>query len=383
MLKSSKVPCFVCVFVMVCAFFLVQTEGAEGVAKRTESHTVQLPQSEGEAVVTCSVVSVLDSAGYPVEYYMDVPSVSCGSQVCAIVTVRLFWDVLGGYIRYELSDADQLTKADHAPFTRADHAKLQSILSDVDSPLKSIRETKVVAHDRGPEEVDGMTGATALTHKNAVVSGAAYTCFTLWHWANGPIQQIIKQMTAHDSSNDILVHYLNSNIEKQMLFAIEELGRRKVCDRDTLDVVVSRATCGSNMMLRAMLEYLKGSSTKDQADLYYRVVGELFPKAEKRQRVVFLDSLLKAKQEPPSGYYDQVAEWLPLLDSYYEVNLALNLIESRGSCSAVVVDHAISLLEKGSFFAARRAYYYLVDQEMTDLQVQALNIFKLQNSDRL
>ena len=102
------------------------SHSAKGISRRVNldgpGHTGAMP---------CDVVQVLDSNGDPSEYFMDVDSVVCSDAQCEIVTVRIHFDPLGNYERYELPSGGNLTKWGHKPFSLADHRNLHREIKGV------------------------------------------------------------------------------------------------------------------------------------------------------------------------------------------------------------------------------------------------------------
>jgi len=171
-----------------------------------------------------TIFQSLEKSGYIIEYYLDIPSVICGGDLCEIITVRLFWNTLGHFQRYEFPTGGNLTKIGHKTFTKADHEKLQSILCDADSGLKQINPNHVVAPGKPPaEEIDCTSGATILSEETEIVSGAADTCYTLWHWVHSDIPNECRKISADTMSEEQLTLYLKNGTPAQKSFAKDVL----------------------------------------------------------------------------------------------------------------------------------------------------------------
>lgn len=95
------------------------------------SRRINLDGPGNSGAMPCDVVQVLDSNGDPSEYFMDVDSVVCSDAQCEIVTVRIHFDPLGNYERYELPSGGNLTKWGHKPFSLADHRNLHREIKGV------------------------------------------------------------------------------------------------------------------------------------------------------------------------------------------------------------------------------------------------------------
>ena len=116
----------------------------------------------------------VDENGLPTDYYMDVQSVICLEQVCKVIPVRIFWNNLGEYQRYELENGATLEKYEDAIFDPEDYPKLHSILANIASPFKDvyIDEILTVVDD----ESDAISGATALELDEEDLALCTFVC---------------------------------------------------------------------------------------------------------------------------------------------------------------------------------------------------------------
>lgn len=143
-------------------------------------------------------------------YYASLNTTVCNDTLCQLVLLKLYWDLAGNYTRFDTLPGMPLTKNDHITFTSPDYEKLHASLKDHNSILGSKAEDELLDQyrTRYSGKIDAVTGATAMELKDAVVEGALYSTYTLWHLANGDIKQKIQDHT--------LAHY-NPAIEKQLL----------------------------------------------------------------------------------------------------------------------------------------------------------------------
>jgi len=74
------------------------------------SRRVNLDGPGGTGARPSNVVQILDSNGDPRAYFMDVDSVICADAKCESVTVRIHFNLLGDYERYELPSGRNLTE---------------------------------------------------------------------------------------------------------------------------------------------------------------------------------------------------------------------------------------------------------------------------------
>ena len=333
-----------------------------------------------------TLVQTLDKNGDPAAYSMWVDSVICREEVCDVVQVQLHWDVLGRYQRYEVALGSQLTKLDHVPFNKEDLAKLQSILMDRDSPLKEVEKEAMTAKTsskvtRQSAGVDGVSGATILNLKTAVILGAGYTCYDLWHWSNGLLTDHIRDLTGKDSSKKKLQAYLASDDTDSALFAMEYMKKRRIADQASFDAVIARSRKGHETLIKPTLAYLRETTPSDQ--VYYDSIVSIFSAADSKQRLLIIEALIADTQKPVAGFYDRLCVYLPELESYYEVHLFLKLMEKRNAASAKVAMKAAGLLKHQKFFVSRRAYWYLEKQKLSADLRKLVDAYHDKNEDRL
>lgn len=166
-----------------------------------------------------------DDDQHPKEYTCYVKTPVCKEGLCYLVTVDLYWDLLGNFVKYELPPGEPLTKFDHEEFTEADYEKLNRILADQHSLLGDYRMEDLVdeSAERVSEEVDAVTGATRKSVQNAVVEGAVYTAYTLWHLVNGEIAERIPQHTHRLLDEALLKSFLRSDNHHYPYYVLDQL----------------------------------------------------------------------------------------------------------------------------------------------------------------
>ncbi|NBT42443.1 MAG: hypothetical protein EBT20_18605 [Alphaproteobacteria bacterium] len=141
-----------------------------------------------------------DTQGFPSGYSMELVNKVCLDDVCKLVEVTMYWDVIGFYQSLEYPEGKPLTKVEHEPFTPEDYDKLDSILKDRESILDN-HELGFLAtenDDKSSEEgyadgqdSDGVSKATPGAVKEAVVKDAAWTTWVLWKYANTELVTIM------------------------------------------------------------------------------------------------------------------------------------------------------------------------------------------------
>ena len=180
--------------------------------------------------VNHSVALRLDDHGFPVEYSLPLTVDICLTGSCKILKLTLFWDAIGNYLRLEYPPTFPLTKNKHDLFSKDDYKKLDEILKSRYSilgqyPLNHfVLESKPQA--KAPK-VDAITAATPIAVRDAVVRGAAYTSWALWHWANGQIVEKLRSQTMTYCSETYLLNCLRSDDARFVKFGLERLEDKK------------------------------------------------------------------------------------------------------------------------------------------------------------
>ncbi|MEO9892251.1 hypothetical protein [Aurantibacter sp.] len=167
----------------------------------------------------------------PLKYYANVITPVCEEGLCYIITLDIYWDLLGNFLSYEESAEDPLTKFDHEQLTSSDHIKLKEILSDKHSLLKNynvedlVDKTKTIASEA---VLDAVASATYPPLKTAIVSGAVYSSYTLWHIVNGQVAHNIKEYTESILNDKLIKDMMRSDNFNQQFYALN-----KITDDDT------------------------------------------------------------------------------------------------------------------------------------------------------
>ena len=167
----------------------------------------------------------LDADNRPLYYYRNIFTPVCYTGECKPVYINLYWDLLGNYVRYDLPAKEVLTKLDHREFKRDDYEKLHDILARPNSLLADLAITDLIVPgtENLSDSVDARTGATLKTIKNEVISGAVYTCYTLWHIAHGPVTDEIARITDTYLNPTLLHRFLSSQNHTYQYKALEKI----------------------------------------------------------------------------------------------------------------------------------------------------------------
>lgn len=352
---------------------------------RSALHRIDIrhPSSPNGKPIPCELVVTTDEQGFPHRYHMDVDSVVCGDGMCGVVTVRLFWNSVGAYERFTLPGGGTLTKKDHEIFTRKDYARLHEILADRDSIFGQISADQIISPSEAIEDVDAITGATPQTIRDAVVDGAVYTSYTLWHWANGDAVDEIRRLTGKLATDEHLLTALKQGEDAVAILAMKSLARRRRHDETTIQAIVERVANGRAVVARAAVDYLETVTIDGNPEIYYKGMERLFAKADTQKRTFYLSALSATSLTPPAGFFDRLSHWLPRLDTYYEIHLLLELMEARNPGSEIVTEQAMAVLTNDNFLIARRAFWYMEKQSLAPVQQRRVDAFKTRYRERL
>ncbi|MEX2511580.1 MAG: hypothetical protein WD398_01630 [Cyclobacteriaceae bacterium] len=168
---------------------------------------------------------VTENDGFPAHYYAEIFTPVCYSDKCYPVFTEFYWDLLGNFRHYEMPPGKALTKNDHEEFQPQEYQKMQEILSNESSLLGEYKAEDLVVEQREEmaQGVDAVTGATLKTLQNEVISGAVYSCYTLWHIAHGEISELVKAHTEGIQSDKMIHRFLQSQNHKYQYWAIDQV----------------------------------------------------------------------------------------------------------------------------------------------------------------
>ncbi|WP_236974635.1 hypothetical protein [Membranihabitans maritimus] len=165
---------------------------------------------DDSTLIEYNVVRLHDEEELPQAYMSEIVTPVCDDTLCALMNIRVYWNLLGNYIGYDTISGKPLTKNDHIEFEEEDYVKLHKLLVDDNSIIKRKEKKELFDQEktRVSEVVDAVTGATAKEVKEAVVDGALYSCYTLYHIVHGPLSDSIQ--------SDMESHY-NISLQEKLL----------------------------------------------------------------------------------------------------------------------------------------------------------------------
>jgi hypothetical protein len=168
------------------------------------------------------VNALKDAEGLIDKYRANIKAPVCEDRVCYDVNLVFYWNIIGEFISYETPQNEPLTKLDHVPFMPEDYQKLQKILVSQDLNFVKIPAKELVENPDQPK-VDGYSGATKEKVKKEVIGGALYTCYTLWHIANGAVVDSIKKHSTNALNKALVSKIISQKNQKANYFLINNL----------------------------------------------------------------------------------------------------------------------------------------------------------------
>lgn len=367
------------IYIVACCLPLFFNFEASQSSFKEIEHQIYVKHPGEKAEVPTILTEVQNQEGLPISYYADVESVICLEQVCKVIPVRLFWNNIGHYQKYELAKGKSLEKYEADLFEPQDYVKIHDIMSNPNSPFKDvyIDEILTVSHEIGEDEVDAVSGATALAlDEKDTVPGAALTCYTLWHWANGDVVSEIKRQTGKSLSVVQLKNFILNGNATYFQVAINESEHRNLYSKDVVDTVVLKVLKDDGMLREAFV-YLQ----KAPPELYFYSSKRLFFEGQKKHKLKVIQSLQQVS-DIPGSFLDTLGGALNDLNSYQEVSMLFNLLEAKKHCSNVLLNSAVNLLDS-DFLIARRAYWFLSTCELSKAQKKRSDEFCQAHRDRL
>ncbi|MBK1875328.1 hypothetical protein [Pelagicoccus mobilis] len=349
-------------------------------AKKDHIIHVRHPGDDGSGPETQTLVQRFTKNKKAKDYYLDAESVFCADGECSIVNVRIFWDSLGYYDRFELEPGVELEKAEGAPFTAEDYQRLHEILGERDSVLKDVKREDIKNHEAELiEDPHATSGATPEMFEGAAVEGAAWTSYTLWHWANGELSKRARALTTSLSDRDDLHAYLKSGDVRAKSFALEEMRTRNINDTHSMEIAVTALLHTPRETSKLALRYFDSAPSSDRNKAY----ASLFESGSTEQRVLILNSLLDSESLPSPSLLKSFTRHLLDLKNYQEVDLLLRLLQREEPPSTQAIDKVAQLLNTDNFIFARRAFWFLSDVKIPSEYLPRVDAFAQRHQSRL
>jgi hypothetical protein len=188
------------------------------------------------------------------KYSANIMAPVCEEGICYNVNVIFNWNLIGEFIDYQVQPYDPLTKLDHKPFTLGDYAKLQSILTNRDLVFTGLPADKLVV--KAEETVDGYSGATVEAIKDEVIEGALFTCYTLWHIANGAVVDSIREHTRRLLDKPMITKIIGYNSASAHYYLIDNMSEAQF--EQNLPEIIGLIQTGKGYFPKNAIEKIPG-----------------------------------------------------------------------------------------------------------------------------
>ena len=317
--------------------------------------------------------------GFPVEYTLSFEAHVCTDGKCMPVEVTMVWNAAGYFDRLRCPPGKPLMKKEHVPFTAKDYAKLDRILKDRGSILGGWTLAFLERPAETIDGVDAVTGPTPITVRDSVIQNAAYTTWTLWHWANGEIVPELCSITKQNCTPAYLNHLLVSEDRRYADFALEYVTEHHPSDPKFVESVFHILENGRRDQIIHSLEFLS-HAIPDKRRLHARLIESCC-----RMRSADCPMILqKLNSEPdlPATTLEGLTGRLAQLP-YFPIHLILRMLEERKFTSKKTISDVAALLDSDSFFIARRAYEHLAKQDLDADTGDKVNAFRARYGNRL
>jgi len=205
------------------------------------------------------VYELQDESGLPIWFGRHILKDVCISRQCKMINLWLFWDGAGNYLGLQISENEPLTKSDHTKFEHDDYEKLEEILRDTASILKTLKqEDLIIMPDTiNPYEVDGYTAATQPGITEDVVKDAVFTCYTLWHTVYGPVQSEIFKILENRISRKYIAKMFNNHKPEYISWAIESVKKYPKYHQDFYPYILNFIGSDNSELTNHALEYFE------------------------------------------------------------------------------------------------------------------------------
>ncbi|OSY89330.1 hypothetical protein WH52_01445 [Tenacibaculum holothuriorum] len=346
-------------------------------------HKIQVihPGKDLKEPVETILVERLNKNNETLEFYVNVESVICSDNTCKIVPVNIFWDINGEYNRIELEEGGYLEKIEGVEFNEDDYLKLDGILKNKNSALADYDINEIIDKNKKSKQqdfnfnfnadVDAVSGATIITiDESETIVGATLTSYTLWHWVNGPIPQIIKKIMVEKLSQEGLINLLNTSGEKQVI-ALEEISKRKLFNKAVRNIVVENIASENIAYRKEAFAYIK----KLPKAQHFEALREIFNKKDDKIRFKALYLVEDSPYPISQNFSAFLTKNIIEKENQKEIEKLLDIYQGRKKTFSTTNQEIIKLLDSENFSIARNAYEFLKDKALFKTQQKLINKF--------
>ncbi len=260
---------------------------------------------DDSTLVEYQVLLLEDEKALPVAYSSSFTTPVCDDSLCALLDIRLYWNLLGNYIGYDTIAGHPLTKNDHLKFREEDYIKLHRLLMDDNSIIKR-KEKKELFDDekkRVSSVVEAVTGATSREVKEAVVDGALYSSYTLYHIVYGSLSDSILSDMESRYSIPLQNKLLSSSHSDYQLYALKRLSEKDFFSYEDRIVELIHEAIPLNRLY--IMKKMPGEMWKDE-NIHESISG-FFEDLDGNTRTYFLRKMASMDRINPKVILDLVS----------------------------------------------------------------------------
>lgn len=215
--------------------------------------------NENDSLSGPEIFELQNDNGLPIWFSRQIYKDVCMSGVCKMIRLWVFWDGAGNYLGIQTLDQEPLTKSDHTLFEDTDYAKLDSILKDTASILKTLEQEEliIVPDSINPFEIDGYTAATQPALAEVIVKDAVYTCHTLWHTVYGPSQKAVESILNQRLSKEYLTAMFETQNPSYVSWAIKTIEKNPVYHESFYKKIMEYIKSNDSSLSKQALDYFK------------------------------------------------------------------------------------------------------------------------------
>ncbi len=294
----------------------------------------------------------------PSAFSRDIHTAVCLDTLCRVVDITLYWEITGKYLGFSLPSGTQLTKKEHTPFSEKDYSRLNEILSDSSSQLRTFTPEDIHPVKKSVNHTDGITGATLPDLASWIVPEAAYSSYTLWHITYGETRDTILTYTYNQLVSDqLLIKLLNEDDPYDQVKALQWSSSVKLKSSQYNDLVI-RILHGKNYKSSGQaLQFLKRNGM-DLERLQKEVIP-LLDSEDFRIKYVAIEYFRECQLLRPTVAREMMSRLYS--DNYYLVNVILTLFEKRFQPDWDDQRNLSKLLANKNINIANRVYHFLLN----------------------
>ncbi|WP_298360250.1 hypothetical protein [Runella sp.] len=359
-------PIFGIVVVLVfSAYFIPQK------IRYFNSQTISLPPDKTQAYIVDfkdsigidTLFQVKSKEGYPISYYRNIKTSVCFDNKCRLLDIVLYWNITGRYLGFELPEKEFLSKTEHEPFVPDEYKRLNEILADSMSALRTLSYNALVPrYNAKTAHADGITSPSAPDVLEYIVKGAAYTTYIMWHFVYGTTQNEVENRTGKELSAPLLLKILESPNLTDKIWALNH-SRNYLNQSPELQIKLFEVVDNKdyNLAERAINSVNLKETASD--NLQILLVGK-FAKGNYALKKLILSKLKEAPQLHNQTKED-LAHQLKSLNGELLGNV-LDIFKKHDVNDAETCRMVAELLENDNSFISQKAYAFLKNIKIQD-----------------